>query len=44
MILGLAHADGLAGDGEIKGEPAEPYDVVVSAVDGARSVYMEVRP
>jgi hypothetical protein len=46
VILGLAVPGMPLGSPgmEIEGEPAEPYDVVAFAVDGARSIYMEVRP
>jgi hypothetical protein len=45
-ILGLAvprYALRLAGDGDW-GKPAEPFDVVVFAADGSRTVYTTVRP
>jgi len=29
---------------EIEGQPAEPYDVIAFSADGARSVFVEVRP
>lgn len=46
MILGLAVPGMPMGSPgmEIEGEPAAPYDVVAFAADGARSVYMKVRP